>query len=240
MRGGLNQYLSKSLLRSLSCYHHAGELGYEVSQSNAAYLLSRKVRWEDKRIIESSDGTNAVVIPLINGTGGGGGGSNSCNSSFTCSSSSCCSISSISSISTVDRRLLKEKLLFRQSELAVRHGNKESLLDLGHCYLKGSCGVTKDIKQAERWYSRASHYGNGLASLYLGVMHHFGIGGLPINVDRASRYYDKALLSPSLEVQMHMIGRGLKYMLGIKSYSILRPISYSMDYVVRRLWGDHL
>ncbi len=38
------------------------------------------------------------------------------------------------------------------------------------------------------WYSKASAGGNQLASMYIGMIHHFGIHGAEQNTVRAIRY----------------------------------------------------
>jgi TPR repeat protein len=53
---------SKPLMRSALCYIHAGELGgFEVSQSNAAYLLQRKFNLKTKQLYLGSNLLEAIV-----------------------------------------------------------------------------------------------------------------------------------------------------------------------------------
>jgi TPR repeat protein len=51
---------------------------------------------------------------------------------------------------------------------------------------------SKDLSASLWWYSKASHAGSSLGSIYVGLMNHFGIG-VPSNLYRASRYYKHAL-----------------------------------------------
>lgn len=134
---------------------------------------------------------------------------------------------------------LSEKIRFQQLKLSAFHGNKESALQLGHCYIRGTCGlVSYDASQAILWYTRAASLDFPLASLYLGVIYHFGIKETPINVVRANRYYDDALKSDKLDTQLQIMTNSLKYMLGMRSYSVFKPLSIGLDYVIQKLWGS--
>jgi hypothetical protein len=77
----------------------------------------------------------------------------------------------------------------------------EASLRLGDCYYYGTCGVPKqDFELALRWYTRASVHGLSVGAYNVGYMHEYGIGGMSVNLERAARYYRRALvLSPSLE-----------------------------------------
>ena len=133
----------------------------------------------------------------------------------------------------------RERLLARLYAASAHHGNSESLLHLGSCYFKGSCDVgAPDYERAQWLYSKASHAEHALSSAYLGAMHHFGIGGLPVNTRRAERYYEHALLNAK-DKDAKVVGmvQSLKYALSMKGYSFLAPINSGVDYVVRTLWN---
>lgn len=59
----------------------------------------------------------------------------------------------------------------------------------------------RDLSASLWWYSKASHAGSPLGSLYVGLMNHFGIG-IPSNRYRASRYYQYVLNQSSGESQV--------------------------------------
>ena len=69
-------------------------------------------------------------------------------------------------------------LLLRELLLSASQGNADSMVELGHCYLTGaiSCGVGMDIDLAISWYSKAGTHGQPIASIYMGFIHHFGLG----------------------------------------------------------------
>lgn len=62
--------------------------------------------------------------------------------------------------------------------------------------------TNKDLSDSLWWYSRASHAGSPLGSIYVGLMNHFGIG-VPYNLLRASRYYQYALTQTNGAPQVH-------------------------------------
>ena len=129
----------------------------------------------------------------------------------------------------------RDRLLYRLYQLSAHHGNKESLLHAGSCYFKASCGIHQvDYTRALWYYSKASAAGHPLASTYIGVMHHFGLG-VSSNLLRAQRYYDLAItqeVDPSVSTIIH----SLKYALGLQDYYFMMPINMGVDYVVRKLW----
>ncbi|RHY55294.1 hypothetical protein DYB38_005911 [Aphanomyces astaci] len=76
----------------------------------------------------------------------------------------------------------------------------EASLRLGDCYYYGKCGVESSVQLAMYWYTRASADGVSVGAYNVGFMNEYGIGGLPVNVDRAKQYYERAMdLSPSWE-----------------------------------------
>lgn len=137
--------------RALACYLHAGEVGYEVSQSNAAYVLKAKVLLQlpSSRLALTSaaaSGGDSELnlrpamsqrlqggIQKIQQTAGITDGSE-----LLCQASDCTagSISVPQTLSNVSSALL-HRLLSRQYGLTVFHGNKDNSLELGTCYFKG-------------------------------------------------------------------------------------------------------
>lgn len=137
--------------RALACYLHTGELGYEVSQSNAAYVLKSKVllnqpsssavaaaaAGDAKTLSLSPSALTRVHAKLQQISPSTTDGVNA----EVCESDQCDSSVSISgdvvsvSISTV---VLQHRLLSRQYGLTIFHGNKDNSLELGTCFFKGS------------------------------------------------------------------------------------------------------
>ena len=63
--------------------------------------------------------------------------------------------------------------------------------------------IPGDPSSAVWWLTRASSLGSGLASMYLGVMHNFGVG-IKQNLPRARRYYEHAVNSSGNEVESQL------------------------------------
>lgn len=101
----------------------------------------------------------------------------------------------------------------------------------------GACGVTRDYAKAIHYYTQASAQDNALASLYLGVMNHFGIGYGEANIQRADRYYKKALAVGGLETQLQYMAKLLQQSLSIVNHSWLSSFHLGLEYVVKLLWG---
>lgn len=203
IRRGLDQYLSGRYLGSLACYLYAAEMGYEVAQSNAAYVLRRKLKlYKSQSLVSSSASTDKDALQ--------------------------------SHIST-----LFSRLHVRQCRLAAAQGSAESMFLLGHSYYSGQ-GVSRSLRSASWWYSKASVAGHSAASAYLGAMSHFGVGA-EASAERAQRYYSKALdakPSEQLPMQLQALVKGLQWSLSARRYGLLSPFATSLEYVVKVLWGN--
>ena len=208
LRRGLDLYLHEDYYSSVVSYFHAGELGLEVSQSNSAYILRSKM--------SHTKPLNQDIV--IDGTEK--------------------SLEATQEKLSISESDLIERLRARQYFLSSAIGNKDSALELGHCYFKGQCGLPNDYDQAVLWYTKANHMGQPLGAIYLGVIHQFGLGGIEINPIRASRYYNDASNSQeSLNWELSILLTSLRGMLSLKKYSIFSPINIGVDYVMRTLWG---
>ena len=206
-------------LRSLFCYLYAGELGYEVAQSNAAYILRARL---PHLVPPVSMGSPLAKDGML-------------DKSFAIPSFSYSSIDSLS------------KLQLRQYTLSgMLHGHAESYFHLGNCFFTGKCGLLeRNYENAIYYYHLASYAKNGMASAYLGVMYHFGIGVSDRNVEsnmiRAERYYQDALSSGNIDsIQLRATISMLQKMLSWKktsSFSLLNSFHYSVDYVIKTLWA---
>lgn len=215
-RRGLDQYLNKFHTKALMCYIHSSELGFEISQSNAAFIIRRKRNslqlGNDNWFLNTNNNevsidNNKKINNIIN------------NNEFDL-------------LSTLKVRLLT---------LSSNDGNIDSLMQLGHSYYTGD-GVIKNIPHAIYYYSKASAKGCKLASVYLGVMNQFGIG-IDINTNRALKYYDYSLSdkiddNKPLELQIKLMTQTLIWMITTAgSYSIMKPFTISTEYVVKMLWN---
>jgi TPR repeat protein len=231
MRRGFDQYLRGNYERSVGAYLHAAELGktplqlyisfadfstaivavgragYEVAQSNAAYILRAKLKPHN----------NAPSPPV------------ECSADNT--SVGTCSVVDMWGNSSV----LHDRLLSRLYKLSAHHGNRDSFLQLGTCHFKAQCGLSVvNYERALWYYSKASYLGSHLASAYLGVMYHFGLG-TAVNPLRAGRYYALAL-EQDTEKSIASFVQSLKYALSVKDYYFMMPVNLGLDYVVRKLW----
>ncbi|GLD92685.1 hypothetical protein PINS_up001264 [Pythium insidiosum] len=96
------------------------------------------------------------------------------------------------------RGIASERLAL-QYLLAAYHSmeDKEVLVPIGDYHFYGRAGLNADASEALRWYSRASAAGVEAGAYNVGHMHEYGLG-VAVNMDRAERYYRRALeLAPS-------------------------------------------
>ena len=221
-------------IRMLVINHHSQlllYLGFEVSQSNAAYILRTKMS-SSKSLVSSSSSPAAAAAAAA---GINPSKTSACFGDNPGSSRYCSTRAEAS-----DDDVWRDRLLVRQYELSSHHGNRESMLHLGNCFFKGRCGKSggPDYSSAMYYYSKAAQLGDPMSSAYLSIMHHFGIG-VPANPQRAQRYYDLAVQSKA-DHQDLLILQALKYALSLNSYSgmlMMMPVNYIAEYVVRVLWS---
>lgn len=220
-------------IRMLVINHHSQlllYLGFEVSQSNAAYILRTKMSSSKSLVSSSSSSSPTAAVAGINPSKTSACFGDNPGSSRYCSPTRAEKAS--------DDDVWRDRLLVRQYELSSHHGNRESMLHLGNCFFKGRCGKSgADYSSAMYYYSKAAQLGDPMSSAYLSIMHHFGIG-VPANPQRAQRYYDLAVQSKA-DHQDLLILQALKYALSLNSYSgmlMMMPVNYIAEYVVRVLW----
>lgn len=211
--------------------------GYEVSQSNAAYILRTKLK------VPTGSYTNTFAVlspPSITAAAdhtcdASLGPQGHCESDVDSALHNSTNISAqLAAESWGSAAEWRERLLARLYQLSAYHGNQESNLHLGTCYFKGACGVAQDHKRALWYYSKASAQGHALSSAYLGVMYHFGLGA-PANLHRAERYYALAVEKEKDRTVVAMV-ESLKYALSMKDFYFMMPVNLGLDYVVRTLW----
>ena len=201
--------------------------GYEIPQSNAAYVLRNKLTPPNE------------PNPFVVGPSAFAGAEPTCRADSEDGSSPqiCSAVGIAHAYGTEwgDVQIRRDRLLARLYALSAHHGNKESYLHLGTCFFKGTCGVgAVDYRKALWYYSKASALGLPLSSAYLGVMHHYGLG-VGVNQMRATRYYDLALAQGADQTVAVMI-QSLKYAMSMKGYFLLAPVNMGLEYVVRALW----
>jgi TPR repeat protein len=216
-------------LRSLMCYLYAGELGYEVAQSNAAYVLRVKL-------------SSLMALPT---------NALSNHARFSSSSSSSSTVMTTASTTTASLSLVMlNRLLLREYAMSsFVHKQSDNFFHLGNCCFNGKCGLTaRDYFQAKYFYQLAAQAQNGIANAYLAVMYHFQIG---VNENeklsqrskhtvRADKYYEMALASPdidslSLRTTVSVLHKMLKWTPS-SVFSFFNPVQYTVDYVVKTLW----
>jgi hypothetical protein len=222
-------------------------LGYEVSQSNSAFIIRRKL---PDSLLEKMIGMNLLRPQTLS--------SSSSSQSFIPSSS-------------LETSRLSEKLFVRQLLLSVQGGNSESAHLLGNYFLHHhpsedeTTSVTTDAHSPTRpdhefpldhlsdkypnrlhsayyWYSKSSAMGNAFGSLQCGLIHHFGILNFPLNLQRAERYYQLALKqydTPHTQNQggerdLKMVCEGLMWLIQYsKKYSVIQSVSAVVGWGLR-------
>ena len=183
VRRGLDQFLNKDFARSLMCYLHAGEMGAEVSQSNAAFILRRTyLKTHFKVELPPHAASPFFALAQLGVTG-------VANLSSTASLSSSNSSKQKPDDPPADEDVLSAPhLMLRLNNLAVFHGNVQASVALGYQYFQGE-GVARDYDVAEYYFNKASAAGDKLGSFYIAMMSHLGVGGKDPNIARAKRFY---------------------------------------------------
>lgn len=210
-------------------------IGFEVAQSNAAFLL------------------RASLIPQISGSVYQQLSKQSPNSSLPkvdqqeeIGTQEAVTTSYVLVRGEILQRILKREYILSSSV----HQVMDAYLQLGNCYWfisENLCGIKQQNADiAKFYYQIASHGGKDtMAAAYLGMVHHFGSSSMnssadeDISIRRALRYYEAALQSSSLssnQVLYNMIF-ALKTALVYRSSSaIFQPLSYAIEYTVKELW----
>jgi TPR repeat protein len=236
------------LTKSLLCYLYAGELGFEVAQSNAAYLLRTKLI-----TASSSPGSTSSSSLTIS------------HSSFT---SSQLSVNSNQQEQWIMKQWysnnqLLNRLLFNQNLLIGKlHLKMENIFFLGNCYFYSKCGLssssstssvvkmTENRRKAMYYYQLSSTGGNHVASAYLGMIYHFNLfeedtslKEKHVNLIRANRYYNGVLRSNDVNEnkqqqsqQLYYFVRMLHSLLQWKSVSALSPLHWIIEGTAKWFW----
>lgn len=254
-------------MKSLWCYLYAGELGtamiylfntfihhdyllysiffigFEVAQSNAAYIL------------------RSVLLPTITGSPSSSSVDNVMTTALQDDSSAPSIVLYESLRKDILQRMIKREYLLS----GYVHQQFDSYFHLGNCYWftttttqnnnnnnNNHCGIKKQHPAAAMYYYQlASHGGKDtLAAAYLGIIHHFQLlddattppaagGGTADHERRALRYYDQALQTKSLESNnLYYMVKALQWSLHNrnKSYAILAPLFSLVENLIRNMW----
>lgn len=196
--------------------------GYEVSQSNAAFIIRRKL---STAIIDKMIGKN-LISP---------------------SSSSPIQASHINLADLPEKLLVRQLLLSIQGG----NSESAHLLGSHFLHTRPLQNFTAAARQAHEfplnhlstlyptrfqaalyWYSKSSTMGNPFGSLQCGLIHHFGVLNNPSNLQRAERYYQLALeqynKSESTEGArgLKILCEGMLWLIQYsKRYSLVRSVS---------------
>lgn len=234
----------EQLIRSLLCYLYVGELGVELGQSNAGYLLRSKLGQymrSTQPFTSSSSFLEDSFSSLWKQSTSSSRQSNPSSAPSTYPTSTHLSSTQIILRHQATNLLLGNLFLRTLLTSSQLHQRSEGYVEIGNCYFMGTCGLShKDFTKAMIYYQLASLYQNSLANAYLGVMNHFGIGCIDgPNLVRAHRYYSYALQPKAPEIismQMKVFIQSLQMALSLKSYGLLTPVNLSIDYIVKMLW----
>mmetsp|Transcript_2273 Transcript_2273/g.4335 ORF Transcript_2273/g.4335 Transcript_2273/m.4335 type:complete len:815 (+) Transcript_2273:320-2764(+) len=180
-----NEYDATSALHS---YLVAAELGYEVAQANAAWLLDENAE---------------LGVP----DSGSEGSETEANPDAT--------VAIFNMLDSVHEQVAKQfpglagsEESLRLYQLAAEQGNVDARLRTGDFYYYGLT-QTPDYELAAHHYKQASDAQSATANFNLGFMHQHGIG-LPRDFHLAKRYFDAAAsLSPEAAVPVSMALTGL-------------------------------
>lgn len=71
--------------------------------------------------------------------------------------------------------------------------NSDGMFMLGNYYLNGFGGLSKDEREAYRWYLRSANLGNADAMYMIGWYHRFGKGSVSKNIQVALDWYKRAI-----------------------------------------------
>jgi hypothetical protein len=175
IRRGLDNYLGGDYPRALLCYTHGGELGYEVSVTNAAYILQKKL------ISNSRSGGVLHALRQLSLVGNA-----LPNNLFSIEDNDReYSRSALQGPGERDNLDYYGALYMRQLVVSSSYENTESVVKIGHAFVDGLSKLNihqwagyhysdkSNVKAAIFWYSRAAISHHALSNLYLGAIHQF-------------------------------------------------------------------
>ncbi|KDO21347.1 hypothetical protein SPRG_13663 [Saprolegnia parasitica CBS 223.65] len=117
-----------------------------------------------------------------------------------------------------------------QAQYLLQAAEIEASLRLGDCYYYGKGGVTKDVRKALAYYTKASADGLSIGAYNAGFLYEHGDDGITADANRARRYYERALeLSPSPETYLVVYLSLARMSLGLTSWSTSRLVPVTDD-----------
>uniref|UniRef100_K3X201 Uncharacterized protein n=1 Tax=Globisporangium ultimum (strain ATCC 200006 / CBS 805.95 / DAOM BR144) TaxID=431595 RepID=K3X201_GLOUD len=87
---------------------------------------------------------------------------------------------------------------------SLQNGDQETLVRIGDYHFYGLAGLPPDSHEAIRWYSRASAEEVADGAYNVGHMYEYGIG-VPVNLERAERYYRRVLVLASESMEASVV-----------------------------------
>lgn len=165
IRRGLDHYLLHQFPQSLLAYVHGGELGYEISQSNAAYIIGTKLSQREK----------LYLLPSVDS-----GDGNSQLSQLSAMAFADALYGRQLSLSihhgNTDNMVKLGDMYYKGGMGSYQHVSHDTQeLSVSGVSSDPIVAVPQDYDAAVYWYSKASAAGHAVASVYLGYMHHFGL-----------------------------------------------------------------
>lgn len=168
--------LSGTYCSLTNCYMFI--VGYEVAQANTAYVIRAKLTPSlltgESVAATSSLYSSSVMDDAVYYTAAhqrkqdvlaAATESATCNPDKQCDPSTTITTVVVPSTTadepSVPNGVSSGRLLYRQYTLSAYHGNKDSMLELGNCHFKGSCGLTK------KDFDKVSHMASVLHCLAL-------------------------------------------------------------------------
>eukprot|EP01041_Mallomonas_annulata_P003465 gene3465-6894_t len=255
LRRGLDQFLMKRYPRSLMCYVLAGELGFEVSQSNAAFILRRRLSSSSSlgtdgggQALMAGGSPLALALPVhthlpkisqIHHVNDDTDSDASTVTSNRISQKQNLTMNTNTSRHMFNPQVLSDRLYLRELALSAHTGSTDSAFAIANAFFHGQ-GVEKNCQAALWWYSKASSAGHSMSSVYLGFMHHFGIC-MPRNTIRAVRYYNEAIKSKSNEDYSEWIlSMSLRWLAGLWRYSYTIPVASGIESTIQWYYKDFM
>lgn len=113
---------------------------------------------------------------------------------------------------------------------SVQNGDKEVLVRIGDYHFYGLAGLQPDAHEALRWYSRASAEGVEAGAYSVGHMHEFGVG-IPVNLERAQRYYERVIQLAPESREVYVVVRLALARLAIRKWVLEHAPAFAANFV---------
>ena len=224
IRRGLDAYLTHQNDRAVLCYIHAGELGYEVGASNAAFVVQKRmVQDRRERLFGLIRGDVRAFLRVY----------------YSGSSDTDADTPHLTQM-LIKNYNYHSSVYMRQLVLSASYGNKESYVRMGHAYMDGARKLQMFHSETREaygmlpgsnpvaalyYYKQASRLSHPLADVYVGLLYQYyppdiyslissqstlpGYSSVLLdNMRLAHQYYQAALDNPVLPPSFHYIVQG--------------------------------